>query len=660
VATYLTPGVYFENADAVVPAITALRTDIAGFVGIAERGVLHNAVPVESWRQFQATFGNFIGTGYLAYSVKAFFENGGRKCYVVRVADSDVAARACLDLLDSNPITANKACAWRVEASSPGVWGNQLAVQVRTTHGAQTRTVVGLDAFDRSASRVISVAHFEPGTLVRLVQPGAALVSYLRTVKEVDGEWQRLVWSEPLDQAFALDVPAFIESIEYTLTIYWLGRVAAIYEGLSVVPEHPRFAPNIVVESPLQPSDSRADILPPPPPLVVVSQVRPPVDPKDLLEDTPEPSLLTGGLDGLETLTVRDFIGEAEDALETDEQKALKRRGLRALERIDEVSLVAIPDIHIQPVLPPRIEPLPPPVRDPCVEGPPEPSAPNVPPVFPEMPPVFSEQEIFQVQAAMVEHCEELRDRFALLDPPFLAARNDQLGAGAIIAWRSRFESKYAALHYPWLRVVDPLRLRGAVVRDLPPSGHVAGLFAQTDLTIGVYKAPANAELEWAEDTTAIVTDSLQADLNPRGINAIRVFSGRGICVYGARTVSSDPDWRYINVRRLIMMIEEALDLATQWVVFEPNDFYTRGKVMLAITSFMETLWRSGALTGTHPDQAFFVKCDENNNPPSEREQGRMHVEVGVAPSVPYEFVVLRIGRTTEDLAITEYSKRAM
>src|SRR5262245_36412598 len=117
---YLTPGVYFERADAVVPAVTALRTDITGFVGIAVRGALHRAVPVQSWRQFQATFGTFFGSGYLAYSVKAFFENGGRKCYVVRVADSDVAASASVELLDSNPITANKESAWRVEASSPG------------------------------------------------------------------------------------------------------------------------------------------------------------------------------------------------------------------------------------------------------------------------------------------------------------------------------------------------------------------------------------------------------------------------------------------------------------------------------------------------------------------------------------------------------------
>ena len=138
---YLTPGVYYERTDAVAPAVTALRTDIAAFVGIAERGALHRAIPIQSWRQFQATFGNFIGSGYLAYAVKAFFENGGRKCYIVRVADRGIAASASVELLDANPIIANKKPAWNIEASSPGVWGNRLEARLIETRRAQTRTM---------------------------------------------------------------------------------------------------------------------------------------------------------------------------------------------------------------------------------------------------------------------------------------------------------------------------------------------------------------------------------------------------------------------------------------------------------------------------------------------------------------------------------------
>jgi phage tail sheath protein FI len=648
---FLTPGVYFERADAVVPAITALRTDITGFVGITERGPLDKAVPVQSWRQFQATFGGFIGGGYLAYVVKGFFENRGRKCYVVRVADRDAARCA-----DATFAARNGKPSWSIAASSPGAWGNQLTVHLRATHRAQTQTMIDPDHPGPTASRVASVAHFEPRTLVRLFQAGATPVERLQIVAAVDGALRRLIWQEPLDPAFTLDVPIFLESIEYTLTVYWLGRLVAIYDGLSVVPEHPRFAPDIVRESIPQRSDTRADILPPLPPLVVVSEASLPQSLDDLVVETPAPLVLTGGSDGLETLAVRDFIGEAEDILDSDDAKSSKRRGLRALEVIDEVSLVAVPDIHIRPVLPPRTAPLPPPERDVCLEGPPEPAPPQAPPLFPELPPVFSEDEIFRVQSALVAQCEEQRDRFALLDPPFIAAGDDRLGAGAIIAWRSRFESKYAALYYPWVYVLDPLRLGGQIVRALPPSGHIAGLIASTDLTVGVHKAPANTVLEWMEDITAFVDDAVQAGLNPRGINAIRVFPGRGILLYGARTLSSDPDWQYVNVRRLIMMIEEALDLATQWVVFEPNDAYTRGKVSLAITTFLETLWRAGAFAGSQPEQAFFVKCDDDNNPSDQRDQGRLHADIGIAPSVPYEFVVLRVGRTAEELEITEQS----
>jgi Bacteriophage tail sheath protein len=655
--TYLTPGVYFERADAVVPAITALRTDIAGFVGIAERGPLHQATPVQSWRQFQATFGSLIGSGYLAYAVKGFFENGGRKCYIVRVADRDVAASANALLLDKNGNSA-----WRIEASSPGVWGDQVAVGLRTTHRAQTRTVVEPAPPNLGSSRVLSVTNFERGTLVRLFQ--AVAPNVLRVVERVDGERQRLEWRLALPAAFDFTQPIFMESIEYTLTVFWRGRVTAIYEGLSLEPSHPFYAPNVVCLSPLQRSDARDDILPPPPPLVIVRDrvdptalmpnFLPPADVGSLAADTERPVPLAGGADGLATLSVDDFIGEPEDILESDQEQALKRRGLRALETIDEVSILAIPDIHIQPVPPPRTAPLPPPERDVCALDPPEPNPPEVPPIFPEQPPTFSDEEIFRVQSALVAHCEDQVDRFALLDPPFSAARDSKLGAGAILAWRSRFDSKYAALYFSWLRVLDSLRLGGQVVREVPPSGHVAGIFALTDFQTGVHKAPANTELRCAEDTTVSVDDAIQAGLNPKGINAIRSFPGRGLRLYGARTVSSDLAWRYVNVRRLLIMIEEALDVATQWAVFEPNDVYTRSKIQLAITSFLEALWQRGALAGGQPEEAFFVKCDEDINPPYERDQGRLRVDVGVAPSVPYEFIVLRLGRTLEELEVTE------
>jgi len=283
----------------------------------------------------------------------------------------------------------------------------------------------------------------------------------------------------------------------------------------------------------------------------------------------------------------------------------------------------------------------------------PAPAIPRAPSVG-DLPPVFSEAEIYQAQTALIAQCEKLRDRIALLDPPFAAARDDKLGVGSARAWRSRFDSKYAAFYYPWLRVVDPAHSPASLTRDIPPSGHVAGQYAQSDFQFGVHKAPANSPLVWAQDVTVAVNDAMHGLLNPLGINAIRPLAGRGIRIFGARTVSSDSDWRYVNVRRLMMMIEKAIDVATQWAVFEPNDILTRAKLHLALTSFLLALWQSGALMGAAANEAFFVKCDEENNPPADREQGRMLAVVGVAPSRPFEFIILRVGRVHNEFEITE------
>jgi len=204
--------------------------------------------------------------------------------------------------------------------------------------------------------------------------------------------------------------------------------------------------------------------------------------------------------------------------------------------------------------------------------------------------------------------------------------------------------------------VVDPLRGSSSLTRDIPPTGHVAGQYARTDFEVGVHKAPANAPLQWTEDVTVETDDATHGTLNPLGVNVVRVLPGRGIRVFGARTVSSDPVWRYVNVRRLLLMIEKAIFISTQWAVFEPNDTLTRNKIRLSLTSFLTALWRKGALAGDRPDAAFFVKCDEQNNPASERADGRLLAEVGVAPAVPFEFVVVRVGRQDNEFEIAEAS----
>jgi len=198
------------------------------------------------------------------------------------------------------------------------------------------------------------------------------------------------------------------------------------------------------------------------------------------------------------------------------------------------------------------------------------------------------------------------------------------------------------------------LRLDGAPTRVIPPSGHVTGFIAQTDLAIGVEKAPANGPLGWIQDLTVVIEDAAHGVPNDEHVNVLRAFPGRGLRIFGARTVSSDADFRFVNVRRLLLMIERAVALASQWAVFEPNDDNTRAKLHLSLTSFLVALWQRGALAGKTPQGAFFVRCDTTNNPPDDRANGRMVADVGVAAVTPFEFIVLRVGRADNEFEVAE------
>jgi phage tail sheath protein FI len=236
------------------------------------------------------------------------------------------------------------------------------------------------------------------------------------------------------------------------------------------------------------------------------------------------------------------------------------------------------------------------------------------------------------VQAAMIAHCELMGDRLAILDCP------PDLNAQQIHEWRvntTGYDSKFAALYYPWLKVFDPNEGKAT---HIPPSGHMAGIWARNDGTRGVHKAPAEHDL-----------------LNPVGINCIRSFPGRGIRVWGARTLSSDPSWRYINVRRLYNYVESSLQGGTQWVVFEPNSPELWQRLIRTIRSFLYRVWLDGGLFGDNVDQAFYVKCDDETNPSEVIEAGQLNCEIGLAVVKPAEFVVFRLAQlATGTSALTE------
>jgi phage tail sheath protein FI len=239
------------------------------------------------------------------------------------------------------------------------------------------------------------------------------------------------------------------------------------------------------------------------------------------------------------------------------------------------------------------------------------------------------------IQDAVLSHCENMRYRFALLDSP------EVIEKGGVDKLPKPRDSKYGGYYFPWVEVYDPFK--GNIFQ--PPSGYMAGVYARTDAERGVHKAPANEIVRGAIGLKYTITRGEQDLLNPKGINCIRSFPNRGIRVWGARTNSSDASWRYVNVRRLFNMVEQSIELGTQWVVFEPNDQRLWKRVTRDISAFLLRLWRQGALFGKTPEEAFFVKCDEETNPPEVIDAGQMICEIGMCPVKPAEFVVFRIGQ---------------
>lgn len=249
------------------------------------------------------------------------------------------------------------------------------------------------------------------------------------------------------------------------------------------------------------------------------------------------------------------------------------------------------------------------------------------------------------VQTALISHCEQHPNRMAVLDaPPGMTPQQ-------IKEWRSEvamYDSAFAALYYPWIKVDNPTGSNGSSEILIPPSGHVAGVWARTDDTRGVWKAPANDTIRGVLDVERPITQNEQSLLNPIGINCIRPFGTRGIRIWGARTLSSDTDWQYINVRRLFNMVEATIMDGTQWAVFEPNDTPLWEGVTRTLTGFLHGLWQQGALFGSSASQAFYVKCDETTNTPETIDAGKLIVEVGLAPVKPAEFVIFRISQTKQ------------
>ena len=521
--TYLSPGVYVEEVNGGSKPIAGVGTAVAAFVGFAEKGPINQLTLVTNWTQFVEQFGEFIEGSYLAHSVYGYFNNGGGRCYIMRVGgadgdgagDTEAAVAVAVALLPANSATEVQTISVSALGESAG-----LTIEIADVPAPEGGDAPNLEAFNLIVLLGgVQVESFENITFAggrgRNVRNVATVVNEQSTLIRVE------LLETPADMPLAERRP---RTGTYSLV-----------------------APEVTAAPPVQ--------------ALAVSP--------------------------------RDFEGSTPD-----------RTGMGGLEVADDITMLVVPDLMAAYQ------------RD-----------------------MIDLEGVRAVQTAMITHCERMGDRVAVLDaPPGMKPQEIQ-------NWRvniANYDSSYAALYYPWIRVFDPMAGRSALI---PPSGHMAGIWARNDNTRGVHKAPANEVIGGALDTEYQITRGEQDGLNPNGINCIRAFPGRGVRVWGARTLSSDPSWTYLNVRRLFNMIEKSIDNGTQWVVFEPNDFALWQRINRTVTAFLTMVWRSGALFGATPAQAFYVKCDEETNPPEARDLGMVTVEIGVAPVKPAEFVIFRISQ---------------
>ncbi len=654
-SAYLTPGTYLRPKPAEQKAVRLVRTDVAGFVGFAERGPLpltpggkfrvdDLAIRLTSWNEFTAVFGGFIPYGYLAYAVRAFFENGGTTCHVVRVAATN----------HPDPLSRPRVASMVIPDSSNPVRVGSLSSDVNKGQTDLTLTLSGAEPLgdgdliaikDRGFTEFAMVIAAANNTITLGAKTTARLAAGAGVYKYSPGLIIKATSAGNWGNRIRVELKPLQDSTfgkEFSLRVTVdagpdssLPKEEQFFKRLSLqksLPKrsdrNPLYAPDVInaeatfikVSSPsanLRLDQGFADDL----------TAGPFID---------GPVYLEGGRDGLNGVGLLDFTGATDDL-----------RGLRLLEEIDEIGILAIPDAVFETS--PR-KPRPLPSRPPC-EPPPKPPAPN--PIADDptaIPRGFDRNGVINLYQTMIDQCERLTDRIAILDSPQII-RNPS----AIVDWRYEFHTRFAALYYPWLKVPDPLDI-DRLARAVPPSGHVAGVYAQIDNRFGVHHPPSNVALEFITDVVDEVTGLQQEELNPHDVNAIRPFRGRGIRVWGARSVSAsgDNDWRFIHARRLMSMIEESVYKSMQWAVFESNDFSLRRTLVHSLSVFLEAIWRQGGLKGALPSQGFYVKCDETNNPPAVVDAGQVVCEVGIAIAAPMEFIVFEIRQNPAGATIAE------
>jgi hypothetical protein len=605
---YLAPGVYVEEVSFRQKSIEGVSTSVAGFIGPTRYGPASGTPELlTSFSDFTRIYGGVdrllfdeIETeNYLAHAVRAFFNNGGARLYVTRVfepldeTDDGIAEFT----IDASPPT-SPPTGLALRARFPGRAGNmQITIAARTTANIRVGSVL-------NGVRAKDVVYIVPG-------PGSATVEGLRDVDDPEG------------LASGLQAGDHVHRVTLTVTVHRLGQFEddLVYDGLNPAPGTRNSLLDLFTAEP----KSRASALTVPFAIdtaeesgaAIVSmlvggdvvdavglaalsrdelQAMSPVGVRPTLAQLQRVITLANGNDGARP-TAQGYEGEDDGPAKT---------GLKTFEDIEEISIVAAPGATAG-----------------YVEDTTRPDA---------------------VMQALISHCQiVMKYRVAVLE----AGDNQVLSE--VRDLRGKLDSTHAALYYPWVTIADPLDPAGRDEVQVSPAGFVSGIYARTDILHGVFKAPANEVAVGAIDFERILNKSEQDVLNPLGINCFRFFEGRGFRLWGARTISSDPEWKYISVRRYFAYLEHSIDRGTQWAVFENNSEPLWANVRRTIEDFLTNEWRNGALMGTKPEEAFFVRCDRTTMTQNDFDNGRLVCLIGVAVVKPAEFVIFRIGQMTAD-----------
>ncbi|WP_053227370.1 phage tail sheath family protein [Solirubrobacter soli] len=683
---YLAPGVYIQEVPSGPPPIAAVGTSTAGFVGVTRRGPIEGPPTfVTSYPEFVRAFGGvfdfgstFDGLQYLPSAMRGFFDNGGRRAFVARVAGAGAAqanvtltggivTRLAADTVLTPVADRDKATLRTVRGLQVGTTARLRMVRdgVTTTSAVLTITAINRDTGRVTFNNAISTTDvFEAARTVVLTNVAAAggidgtglpAANANPTDPEPNtftlqatspGVWGRDIAIAPAHVSAARsDFSAFISGAAGNNRIQ-LVSTAAFYVGAWVEIDRgntKRYRRIAAIDGPVLVLDggplAAADFAPEAPAtatrvstceFALSISYQDPVERVTVserydgltLENIPgryyvdqlaasnlvqvtgaapaanNPLMYPCAADGLAASLSggSDVVPTDPDVLGVDNGPN-RKTGLLALEDVDEIAILAAPGLTSQ-----------------------------------------------AVQNALKDQCERLMDRFAVLDP-VRGTANTPATLPQIQAQRSRYDTEYAALYYPRVVIDDPLHPGTPI--PVPPSGHILGVYARVDNTRGVHKAPANEVLRGILGVETVVSRGTQELLNPLNINVIRDFTSvqRGYRIFGARCATSAREWNYVNVRRLFIFIEESLDEGTQWAVFEPNDERLWARLRDSVTLFLTSVWRDGALMGSKPEEAFFVRVDRTTMFEDDILNGRLIMEIGIAPVRPAEFVIIRIAQ---------------